>query len=223
MFCRHPPVQLDTGNWILPAYRSTQEGGAFGRDFSVVAHLNEKLDKCIEISEIENSIGRVHGCIVKAQHGGAFLQFFRSRLADRIYRSIGSPDGRAWTEPHPVSLPNNNSSFQILRVSNGPLVAVYNRFGLTMDSAPPWGEAIWPQTRWPISVAVSVDEGLTWPWVRDIDFGNGYCGQENWINNHQMAYPTITEGKDQRLHIAYSWGNRMAIKYMSIHLDDVVR
>ncbi len=41
--------------------------------------------------------------------------FFRSRAADRIYLSESSDDGRSWSRPKPLQLPNNNSGIQALR------------------------------------------------------------------------------------------------------------
>jgi predicted neuraminidase len=82
--------------------------------------------------------------------------------------------------------------------------------------------ARWPTTRWPLSIALSEDDGLTWPWVRDIDTGDGFSGSANWYLNGQLAYPSVVEGLPGELHIAYSWGNRAAIRYVMINEHNVL-
>ncbi len=223
-FCRHPPFNRDDGTWLLPIYRSLEEGGGFGHDHSEVLVLNENGSSQDFFINIPSSKGRVHGSIVLSSDGKTLLQFFRSRLADNVYRSFGSLNGEEWTIPEPIDLPNNNSSMQALRLKTGRLAIIFNRFSLYADSQDQqkWGDANWPRTRWPLSIALSEDNGDTWPWMRDIDSGLGFCGLANWHLNDQLAYPSIIEGNSGELHIAYSWGSRTAIRYMCIHENDII-
>lgn len=223
-FCRNPPVKTKLGEWILPIYRSLETQGAFGFDYSEVAIFDSDFLEIKKIIEIPNSRGRVHGTIVPSADGQSLIQFFRSRLADRIYKSIGSSDGSSWTEPMATDLPNNNSSIQALRLLSGRLAIVFNRFAsdYDLDDPKPWGEARWPNTRWPLSIALSEDDGLSWPWIRDLDSGDGFAGVANYSLNGQLAYPCIVEGVPGELHIAYSWGGRLAIRYLAIQESDIV-
>ena len=224
-FCRHPPYRRVDGSFLLPIYRSLETGGAFGHDFSQVLILGndgKSIEACIDVP---NSIGRVHGSIVISSDSKNLLQFFRSRLADRIYCSIGNLDGTSWTEPTPTNLPNNNSSIQAYRLASGKLAMIFNRFCLVdedCDAVKPWGEAKWPRTRWPLSIAISDDDGCSWPWVRDIDTGYGFCGLENWQLNGQLAYPSLVEGYPGDLHIAYSWAGRRAIRYLYLKEENII-
>ncbi len=222
-FCRNPPVKVGDGQYLLPIYRSLESGGAFGEDYSQVIYLNNRAEKIGNFIAVPESVGRVHGSLVTSADGNRLLQFFRSRRADRIYRSVGNIDGTNWSIPSPVDLPNNNSSIQALRLSNGLLAMTFNRFGLQNQQVDQdWGTAQWPMTRWPLSIAISEDDGATWPWIRDIDYGQGFSGQANWHLNGQMAYPTIIEGNPGELHVAYSWGARAAIKYVCLSIEDVI-
>jgi predicted neuraminidase len=223
-FCRHPPLRRIDGNWLLPIYRSLEEGGAFGHDHSLVQLLNPNGRPCGEAVAVPDSTGRVQGSIVPSADGQSLLQFFRSRLADRVYRSVADLDGLHWSAPEPTVLPNNNSSIQALRLASGRLALIFNRFGLDPGHArgKQWGEANWPRTRWPLSVALSEDDGLSWPWIRDIDHGEGFCGEANWVANGQLAYPCILEGQPGDLHLAYSWGNRAAIRYWLLREEDIL-
>lgn len=222
-FCRNPPIRLNNGKYLLPIYRSLESGGAFGDDHSQLIELNDQAQKISDFIAVPESKGRVHGSLVKSQDGQHLLQFFRSRRADRIYRSVGNLEGTTWTVPAPVELPNNNSSIQALRLSNGLLAIVFNRFSMPNQSIDQdWGTAQWPMTRWPLSIAISEDDGLTWPWIRDIDYGQGFSGQANWHQNGQLAYPTLIEGQPGELHLAYSWGGRSAIKYVCLTVAEVI-
>ena len=216
--------QRDDGYWLLPIYRSLEDGGAFGNDYSEVLLLNPDGSSIEQIYPVPESTGRVHGSITLSHDGSKLIQFFRSRLADKIYRSYGTLDGCVWTPPLETSLPNNNSSIQACRLSSGRLAIIYNRFGFDDEFQSPkvWGEANWPRTRWPLSIALSEDDGDTWPWIRNIDSGLGFCGTANWHLNGQLAYPTLSEGNPGELHLAYSWAGRTAIRYVFLNESDII-
>lgn len=223
-FCRHPPLQRADGAWLLPIYRSLEAGGAFGHDHAQVLLLEDGGAAAPALYPVPESTGRVHGSIVRSADGTQLLQFFRSRLADRVYVSRSGPEGEQWSPPEPIQLPNNNSSIQACRLSSGRLAIIYNRFCFEPDPSHPqaWGEANWPRTRWPLALALSEDDGQTWPWIRDIDSGFGFCGTANWHCNGQLAYPTILEGNPGELHIAYSWAGRAAIRYLCLHEEEIL-
>ena len=226
-FCRNPPHLRADGCWLLPIYRSLEEGGAFGFDHSQVLVLSSagfKLSAITSPADVPQSTGRVHGSIVFSENNQYLLQFFRSRLADRIYCSRSDLDGHDWSIPEPTNLPNNNSSIQARRLLSGRLAMIYNRFSIESNpsNCQSWGEAKWPRTRWPLSIALSEDDGVTWPWIRDIDTGFGFCGTGNWTLNGQLAYPSLLEGQPGELHIAYSWGGRTAIRYVCLQEHNII-
>ena len=118
-------------------------------------------------------------------------------------------------------LPNNNSSIQACRLSSGRLALIFNRFAFPPDQdSLEWGEARWPRTRWPLSIALRDDDGISWPWIRDLDTGFGFCGESNWTLNGQLAYPTLIEGMPGELHVAYSWAGRHSIRYVCLNESD---
>ena len=225
-FCRHPPHPSIDGSWLLPIYRSLEEGGAFGHDHSLLLEFQVDHSELIalQLIDVPESTGRVHASLVPSADGQQLLLFFRSRLADRIYRSHARLNGEGLSVPEAINLPNNNSSIQACRLRSGRLAMIYNRFCFEPDPDQPqaWGEANWPRTRWPLSIALSDDDGETWPWIRDIDAGFGFCGPANWRCNGQLAYPSILEGAPGELHIAYSWGGRAAIRYLCLQEADIL-
>ena len=100
---------------------------------------------------------------------------------------------------------------------------IFNRFALHPEPVSgPWGEAAWPRSRWPLAIALSDDDGDSWPWIRSIDHGDGFCGDANWQLNGALAYPSIVEGLPGELHIAYSWAGRLAIRYLCLQEHDIL-
>jgi len=198
-FCRHPPLATSDG-WLLPIYRSLPDGNQFGHDYSQALHLDSH-PKYLHWVVIPRSVGRVHGSLASSADKSCLIQFFRSRLADRLYRSVGNTDGTSWTEPMLTSLPNNNSSFQALGLSCGRLAIVFNRFAPLSEHPMLWGDARWPSTRWPLTMAFSEDDGETWPFIRDIHFSSGFTEDSNWHLNQRLEYPSIVEGPERVLHV----------------------
>lgn len=77
--------------------------------------------------------------------------------------------------------------------------------------------AFWGAPRAPMTVAISADGGESWPWLRNLNEGDGYCMTNNSEQklNREFSYPSIKQGADGNLHIAYTW-YRQAIKYVRV-------
>ena len=101
---------------------------------------------------------------------------------------------------------------------------IFNRFNLRSEPAgeAACGESFWPYTRWPLSVALSNDDGDTWPWVRDHDHGDDFADDANWFLNCQLAYPSILEGLPGELHITYYWAGLQAIRYLCLREEQIL-
>ncbi|MFF2186222.1 exo-alpha-sialidase [Streptomyces sp. NPDC058155] len=80
--------------------------------------------------------------------------------------------------------------------------------------------AFWGAPRAPLTLALSADGGRTWPVRRDLETGDGHCLTNNSRDrlNREFSYPTILQGPDGTLHIAYTYW-RQAIKYVRVAPD----
>jgi len=248
LFVRHPPVVMENGDLVLGNWHCVSVPGAKWVGDLDTAHVLVSSDGGRSWTEhdVPESTGCVHMSIVKVP--GGLLAMFRSRWADAVYSSH-SGDGRNWTPPTPTALPNNNSSIQCLALADGRLALVFNnssaadatgrREGLYddiedagdaeddgLESAPqtpasaPERRAFWGAPRAPMTLALSADNGRTWPFMRDLDVGDGFCMTNNSKDalNREFSYPSIAQTPDGALHIAYTYFRR-AIKYVRVMPD----
>jgi predicted neuraminidase len=216
-FCRQPLLIMSNGEWLLPMYYSLP-GYRHSDDYTVMqisADQGQSWQEC----PVPHSRGRVQASVLELEPG-RLVAFMRSRAADWIYVSHSLDFGRTWTAPEATPLPNNNSSMQAAKLTNGNLVMVFNNFRATYDSAAGYPDAVvWPQRRYPVTVALSEDQGRTWPYMRDVDASDGFSGAKNQHLNRRLGYPCILQTADGTIHVAYSYRGRQCIKYVRVTED----
>lgn len=240
-FVRQPVVVLDNGDWLVPVfYCRTRPGEKWvgNNDISAVRISSDQGRTWGEV-EVPNSVGCVHMNIEKLADG-SLLALYRSRWADNVYMSTSVDNGRSWTEPVPTDLPNNNSSIQFTRLSNGHLAIVFNDIsaaeaterrtslydeiedeegGAVVEPVPAatGRAAFWGTPRAPMTLAISEDGGRTWPFKRNLEVGDGYCMTNNseLQLNREYSYPTIKQTEDGIIHIAYTFF-RQKIRYVRV-------
>jgi predicted neuraminidase len=209
-FCRQPVLAMADDSWLLPMYYSIRDRPAHGGDYTVMQRSEDEGRTWREYA-VPGSQGRVQACLIELEPG-RLVAFFRSRAADRIYVSRSADAGRTWTVPERTALPNNNSSIQATRLASGAIALAYNAYSAGEDP----GATLWPRARYPLSVALSEDEGCSWPYRRHVDAGDGFSGEANEQLNRRCAYPSILQTGDGAIHIAYSYRGRQCIKYVRV-------
>lgn len=80
--------------------------------------------------------------------------------------------------------------------------------------------AFWGTPRAPLTVAISEDGGITWPYKRNVEVGDGYCMSNNSRKkvNRELSYPSIKETEDGKIHLSFTYF-RQYIKYVCITED----
>jgi len=229
-FVRQPIVVLDNGDWLLPVFRCRTVPGEkwAGNDDDSAVLISADRGATWTTVPVPASTGCVHMNIVRAA-GNRLLAFFRSRWADHVYRSESADGGRSWSAPVPTTLPNNNSSIQVIRLASGRLAMVFNDMSAAQaterreslydeieDDEPPSAvaaparvparTAFWGAPRAPLTVALSDDDGITWPARRNLEVGDGYCMTNNSADkrNREYSYPSICQSPDGALEVAYT-------------------
>ncbi|MFD2706260.1 sialidase family protein [Salibacterium lacus] len=230
-FVRNPPVIRDNGEIILPAYYSIKsENGFLGKDYSVVK-ISGDAGQTWEEYPVDDSEALVHMSIVKGG-GNELIGFFRSRKADYIHVTTSNDHGRTWTTPEKTTLMNNNASIQCQRLQTGNLAIVFNNINAELAppevNSPPWfddkdqqtiasgqsgkQESIWGVIRAPLAIAVSEDDGRTWPHYKEI------AVQQNDQASPEFSYPSIHQTKDGAIHMTYTY-LRECIKHTVVTED----
>lgn len=244
-FIRQPLLVLDNGDWLFPIYYCRSGAGkkwTGNQDISAVKISSDEGRSWKEFP-VPESIGLVHMNIEQLEDG-SLIAFFRSRWADNIYTSYSEDAGRSWAPPVPTILPNNNSSIQATRLQSGRLAITFNRVSAkdsplrrdslydeidtdetepdSNESAPTPSqaktrEAVWGVPRAPLTVALSEDGGGTWPYMLDLETGDGYCltNDSREGKNREYSYPSIKQSKDGFIHISYTYF-RQRIKYLRL-------
>lgn len=209
-FSRQTIQILSSGRWIFGNWLCFEDESRNGSNISVV-QISDDEGKTWRRVDIPQSRGRVHANILELEPGH-LVAFFRSRSSDNIYRSTSDDNGESWTVPVRTILRNNNSSISAIKLQSGAIAVVYNDVSFNKDP----DRTVGAKQRCPVTVAISEDGGITWPWRRIVEHGEGFVGPWNDINNHRYEYPIMMQSKDGAIHIAYSWGTRKCMKYVRI-------
>ena len=215
--------------WLLPMYFTPSFGITKDAEANYsVMKISRDKGKTWQECRVPKSDGLVQPDVIQLAPD-RFVAFFRSRFADWVYKSV-SPDGCAWSAPEATVIPNNNASIQVERLRNGHLVMAFNNTQAAPTKGKPGRAA-----RVPVSIALSVDEGKTWPWVRDVETGAEVskepvpetlagvhlnAKQLKSFQDHTEAYeyPSILQTEDGAIHVAYTF-RRRTIKYVRIGED----
>ena len=248
-FVRHPIHVHADGSWLLPAYACRVAPGAKWDGSLDESAVLRSIDQGASWQSIPipNSLGCVHMSIVPAANG-RLLGFFRSRWADNIYVTRSDDGGLSWQAPVATALPNNNSSIQALRLTDGRLAMIFNQSSAAdaterraslydelddQENATPESNrqsteqsgrrAFWGTPRAPMTLALSADDGMTWPWRRHLEVGDGWCMSNDSERslNREYSYPTLRQTSDGALHLAYTVFRRH-IRHVRVMPDWVI-
>lgn len=237
-FVRGNVTVRDDGAWLLPIFVCTARPGQKWNGSHDHAAMGVSTDQGAtwHLEPVEGTLGCVHMGPVDLG-GGRLAAFYRRRQADHVHRSDSTDGGRSWSAAEATDVPNNNSSVAAIRLKNGRIAMICNPVNADMSTArraslydelgeeddrpdaDPTGGCvpIWGVPRAPVVVALSDDQGQTFPTRLLIEDGPGTCTSNDSTDgrNMEMSYPWIVEDADGILHLSYTY-HRRAIRYVRL-------
>ncbi|MDE2126833.1 MAG: exo-alpha-sialidase [Armatimonadetes bacterium] len=191
---RGRPLQLANGSILLPIYRET------GDDIEMVP---PESCSCFLIraphssdwspaGEIHSRKGNIQPAVVQLQDGRLLAWCRRAggygHVTDGyIVASQSLDSGATWSAGLDTTFPNPNAAVDLLRLTSGRLLLVFN------DSM---------NERTPLTAAISADDGTTWPFRRNIATGP-----------YDYAYPYAIQGRAGAVHLIYTSHSRTVVNH----------
>lgn len=174
---RNKPLELPSGRLVLPLYSD-------GFDFSLMA-LTDDGGRTWSFSEPLIGGANIQPALALGPDG-SITAFMRDNgpPPHRLQVSRSFDAGRTWTPVRDTELPNPGSAADIVTLPNGNWVLVYN------DTE---------EGRHSLAVAMSSDQGATWPWKRHLERDLRPSGAT------ASHYPAVIAASDGTLHFTYSY------------------
>jgi len=180
---RNKPIIAKSGSIVLPIY---DEAGLN----SMMMISKDGGDTWQVSGRILSDPGNLQPAVVELKDG-KLLAYLRTWAKEGgcIWRSVPEDGGYTWSRALATKLPNPNSAADMILSRSGNIILAFN------DA---------PRGRTPLSMALSPDEGVTWPFRRVLEGGTG-----------EFSYPAIIQSEDGLLHITYTY-KREAIKHVVV-------
>ncbi len=179
------PASLETGIWSMFADISKDDGRTWTRSqLKNIFHDGEEPETWWD-KRLDKSIWRKKRGVIQPtfwESGPGCVHALMRSSEGRIYSALSHDYGQTWSRPRKTKLPNNNSGIDAVSVPGKGIYLVYNPVGRN------WGE------RYPISIARSTDQGVTWEKLCDLETG---------IGKMELSYPCI-QFSQGRLYITYT-------------------
>lgn len=190
---RSHPIVLHDGAYLMPIYHETGEDTELvGPDTSSLFLRFDPVRMSWSRSEkIHSRLGNLQPSVVELEdnHLIAYCRRgggYEPREDAYLVRSESYDGGKTWSKGEETLFPNPNSATDFIKLRNGHLLLVYN------DSK---------TERSPLTVAVSSDDGKTFPYRRNIAEGS-----------NSFAYPTAIQTSDDMIHITFTSDERTVVR-----------
>ncbi|MBM4386365.1 MAG: exo-alpha-sialidase, partial [Deltaproteobacteria bacterium] len=183
---RHEPLRLANGDILLPLYIECLALPSFIRssdDFKTWTVHDELTPEYFL-----DHTGQIQPSLILLEDGIVAAITRDGLQTNRIKRMTSSDNGYTWTPSVPLGLPNSGTSVDWVRLMDGSVVVVFNNS---------------PDSRFPLSAALSHDGGETFSAIRDVnaECPGGGCS---------YAYPSVTQSSlDGSIWVTYTHNPRL--------------
>jgi predicted neuraminidase len=206
LMVRNRPIVLANGTYLLPAYEEKGEDKEEVGKESVSSCFSFDPKKPTEgwqrLGSIKSDKGNIQPAIVELEPNHLLAYCRRGggygpNSSGFIVSGESLDGGKTWTKGIDTAFPNPNSAVDMIKARNGHLILLYNH---SMTS------------RTPLSVAVSTDNGKSWPIRRDLA-----------SDNNTYAYPILFQSRDGNLHAVYTSDARKVIHHLVFDEDWILQ
>ncbi len=175
-------LALGPRHWILPLYSD-------GFDFSIMA-ITTDGGSTWEAGGPMIGMGNVQPSLVRKKDG-TLAAYMRDNgpPPNRIPCSESKDEGRTWSEVRDLPIPNSGASIEIVSLRSGAWALAYNDL---------------EEGRYRLAVALSEDEGRTWPWKRYVE-RDPTPAEDPKAFRGSYHYPSLLEASDGSIHLTYSY------------------
>lgn len=189
---RGKPIVLIGGDYLLPMYHETgadrEQTGADTASYFLRYHPPTKT--WTETNRIESANGNLQAQVVQVNESELFCFMRRGggygpESSGYVQRSESTDGGHTWSEAKDTEFKNPNSAIDLVKLKNGNIAFVYNDH---------------MYRRSPLTVAISTDQGKTFPYSRNLGGGD-----------NTFAYPYIIQTRDDRVVVLYTTNDRTTI------------
>ena len=189
---RGKPIVLMNGDYLLPMYYETGEDREMtdSNTASFFLRYDPKTKEWTETNRIKSKNGNLQPQVVQIDENNLICYMrrgggFGPETSGYIMKSESHDGGKTWSDAVDTEFKNPNSAVDVCKLANGHIMLVYN-------------DHMYKRT--PLSIAVSTDNGETFPHRRDIGGGD-----------NTFAYPYMIQLKDGRIAVLYTTNNRSSI------------
>lgn len=188
---RNHLITLKSGRILLPLYSD-------GFNVSLMA-LSDDLGETWQASQPLVGLGPIQPSVVEKKDG-TLVAYCRDSGGppNRVMISLSHDQGTTWSAARDSFIPNPGSSLEVIVLSDGDWVMVYN------DTE---------EKRNRLSLALSDDEGSTWKKPRVIAYDPRKKGR--------YSYPSLIQTRDGLVHVTYSHADEdgATIKHFQCQTD----
>jgi predicted neuraminidase len=216
---KNPPIYTSKGWYVLPAYVEFKFLRAvffISKDQGKTWKQSNKVDLSPELIArgYEHKKGRqVEQPTVIERKDGSLMALCRNdgQPMKKMLITESFDGGFTWTPARNYLLPNPAGGFHMIRLKSGAIAIIYNH-APTPDNDRKW--------RNPLSVAISMDEGKSWQYRRNIlEWHPDNANDEE--NNCTFQYPTLTQDERGIIHATWSLSHPEIINNRSFRFTDI--
>jgi len=184
---RNHPIIMENGEILLPLFDQISGQSIFliSGNFGKTWELSEPIISAppnIQPTVISRNNGTLYA-LMRTWHDDPVKRF--------LWQSESKDFGRKWSPPSYSQIPTVSSAIEMIRLKTGNVVLAFNN-----------GKN---KKRTPLNLALSLDEGRTWPYKCTLESGQG-----------PFSYPSLVQTDNGHIHVTYSYHRRF-IKHVEVN------